>query len=583
MQPAEGSGRFGALAWLIARGVVNRTVRRARRARQPRYALALIVGIAYFWFIAHPRGGSGTGFTIGGLGSTAYLVYALGLAVLVASWWLFGSDEVALNFSVAEVQLLFAAPLTRRQLVAFKLLQAQIVILPSVLFSLVILGRAYGSVGERAVSLWIIYTTLYLHRVGASLVRESATEHGASGLRRHLGAIIVVAAAAVAVVWGVAAQIPTLRAGIAAGHTLDGAIAVLHAPTSRAVLYPFTLLLAPAFAPSLGAWLGALWPALLLVALHVIWVLRTDAAFEEAAAANASRRAVALVRRAGRATMPAASGIRRRFRLPLPVRSTPAAAIIWKNVTALGRTMAIRTVIAIAVAMVVAMVLLNQVMPPTDSVVVLVGRLAVGFAFMLVLAGPLWVRNDLRLDMLQLEVLRALPVRGATLVRAELGAALVTLAAVQVPMLLIGYVLAPPPNQITATWSGQTALLVTFLILVPVVSALGLLVQNAGALLFPGWIRLGMTRPGGVEAVGQGMLTMVGSLVVLTVCLAIPGAFGGALAVVGVARVGLWGLVPGAIVGAALVVGELWGITAWLGRVFERTDDMPDETAAAGA
>ena len=580
-QQNESRGRFAALRWLITRGVVNRFVRRARRARQPRYAIALIVGIAYFWFIAHPR--RGAGFVVAGTDSTAYLIYALGLAVLVASWWLFGSDEVALNFSVAEVQLLFPAPLTRRQVVAFKLLQAQVVILPSVLFSLVILGRASGSIVERAVSLWIIYTTLYLHRVGASLVRESAAEHGASGLRRHLGAIIVVAAVAVAVVRGVSTQIPALRAGIAAGNTLGAAIAVLHAPVSKAVLYPFRLLLAPAFAPSAGEWVRALWPALLLVAAHVVWVLRTDAAFEEAAATNAARRAVALARRAGRATMPAARGVRRRFRMKLPARSTPAVAIVWKNITALGRTMAIRTVIAICVAIVIAMVFLNQVMPATDSISVLIGRIALGVTFMLVLAGPLWVRNDLRLDMLQLEVLRSLPVRGATLVRAELAAALVTLAAVQVPMLLVGYALTPPKNPITVSWSGQTALLVTLLVLVPVVSALGLLVQNAGALLFPGWVRLGLARPGGIEAVGQGMLTMFGSVVVLTVCLIIPGALGGALAIVGVARAGLWGLVPGALLGAALVAAELWWITAWLGRVFERTDDIPDETAANAA
>jgi hypothetical protein len=160
---------------------------------------------------------------------------------------------------------------------------------------------------------------------------------------------------------------------------------------------------------------------------------------------------------------------------------------------------------------------------------------------------------------------------------------LVTLAAVQVPMLLVGYALTPPKNPITASWSGQTALLVTLLVVVPVVSALGLLVQNAGALLFPGWVRLGLARPGGIEAVGQGMLTMFGSLVVLTVCLAIPGALGGALAIWGVSHAGLWGLVPGAMLGAVVVAAELWWITAWLGRVFERTDDIPDETAANAA
>ena len=572
---------FSALVWLLARGVVNRTVRRVRRVRQPRYAVALIAGIAYLWLIVGPR--RQTVFTGVQPDGTAHLAYALGCAVLVASWWLFGSDEVALNFSTAEVQMLFPAPLTRRQLVAFKLLQAQFAIVISVVFWIALLGRAPGSIAERAVSLWIVFTTLYLHRVGSSLVRESAAEHGASGLRRHLGAIIVVTAAAAAVVWGIAAQIPALRAVLASGHTLGAAVAVLHTPTSKAVLYPFRLMLRPVFTASTGAWFGAVWPAILIVALHVVWVLRTDAGFEEAAAANAARRAVALAKRAGRASMPAARGVRRRFRLPLPARSTPAAAIAWKNILALGRTLALRTVVAVIIVVVLFMVFLNEVMPETDKLSVLAGRVALAIALMLLVAGPLWVRNDLRLDMLQLELLRSFPVRGATLVRAELSSALVTLAALQVPMLLAAYALNPVQNKIGRSWSDQTALLVTSLILLPAVSALGVLVQNAGVLLFPGWVRLGLSRPGGIEAIGQGIVTMFGSIVVLTVGLALPIVLGAPVAIVAVARVGLWGLVPGTVIGAAIVLGEVWLVTAWLGRVFERTDELPDETAPAGA
>src|SRR6185312_2830544 len=436
---------------------------------------------------------------------------------------------------------------------------------------------------ERAVSLWIVFTALYLHRVGASLVRESAAEHGAAGVRRHLVPIVVVAAALIAVGWGVATQLPALRAGIASGDTLGAAVAVLHAPASKAVLWPFRLVLAPVFTASTAAWLRALWPALVLVALHVVWVLRTDAAFEEAAAANAARRAVALARRAGRTAIPATRGVRRRFRLPLPARSSPAAAIVWKNAVALGRTFALRTVIAIVVAVVVFVVVLDSVLPQTDRLSVVAGPLNLAFALMLLLAGPLWVRNDLRLDMLQLELLRSFPVRGTTLVRAELCAALMTLGVVQVPVLLGAYVLNPVHNKVGQSWSDQTALLVTSLILLPTVSALGVLVQNAGALLFPGWIRLGLSRPGGVEAVGQGIVTMFGSLVVLTLGLALPLVFGGGVAIVVVSRVGLWGLVPGTVVGAAIVAAEVWGITAWLGGVFERTDEVPDETAPAAA
>lgn len=572
---------FAALAWLLVRGVVNRTVRRLRRARQPRYAVALIAGLAYLWFIVGPRRQAVfTGVVPDG---TAHLAYALGCALLVASWWLFGSDEVALNFSTAEVQMLFPAPVTRRQLVAFKLLQSQLLIVVNVLFWTALLGRAPGSLIERPVSLWIVFTTLYLHRVGSSLVRESAAEHGAAGLRRHLATFIVVAAALVALVWGIAAQLPALRAAIASGNTLGAAVAVLHSPTSKVVLYPFRLMLAPVFTPSATDWFGAVWPALLIVALHVAWVLRTDAAFEEAAAANASRRALALAKRAGRASMPAAGGVRRRFRLPLPAHSTPAAAIAWKNIVALGRTLAVRTVIAIVIVVVVVLVFLNQLLPETDKLSVIAGRLALAFALMLLFVGPLWVRNDLRLDMLELELLRSFPVRGATLVRAELSSALVTLAALQVPMLLAAYALNPVHNRIGQSWSDQSALLLTSLILLPSVSALGVLVQNAGVLLFPGWVRLGLSRPGGIEAIGQGIVTMFGSTLVLTVGLALPLVLGAPVAIVAVARVGLWGLVPGTAVGAAIVAGEVWLVTAWLGRVFERTDELPEEAAAPGA
>lgn len=572
---------FAALAWLLVRGVVNRTVRRLRRARQPRYAVALIAGLAYLWFIVGPRRQAVfTGVVPDG---TAHLAYALGCALLVASWWLFGSDEVALNFSTAEVQMLFPAPVTRRQLVAFKLLQSQLLIVVNVLFWTALLGRAPGSLIERPVSLWIVFTTLYLHRVGSSLVRESAAEHGAAGLRRHLATFIVVAAALVALVWGIAAQLPTLRAAIASGNTLGAAVAVLHSPTSKVVLYPFRLMLAPVFTPSATDWFDAVWPALLIVALHVAWVLRTDAAFEEAAAANASRRALALAKRAGRASMPAAGGVRRRFRLPLPAHSTPAAAIAWKNIVALGRTLAVRTVIAIVIVVVVVLVFLNQLLPETDKLSVIAGRLALAFALMLLFVGPLWVRNDLRLDMLELELLRSFPVRGATLVRAELSSALVTLAALQLPMLLAAYALNPVHNRIGQSWSDQTALLVTSLLLLPSVSALGVLVQNAGVLLFPGWVRLGLSRPGGIEAIGQGIVTMFGSTLVLTVGLALPLVLGAPVAIVAVARVGLWGLVPGTAVGAAIVAGEVWLVTAWLGRVFERTDELPEEAAAPGA
>ncbi len=579
------SPAFAPLGWLLWRATVNRGLRRAQRARQPRYALAVLAGLAYFWFVLY-RPGRQVSLGNAPPDGTVHLAYALGFALLAASWWLVGSDQVALNFSPAEVQLLFPAPVTRRQLVALKLLQWQLVVLFSVLIWVALLGRAPGSIVLRAVSLWIVFTTLHLHRVGASLVRESTAEHGAAGARRHLGPLIVFGAAAAAIVWGVVTQLPLLRAGIASGDALGAGVALLHTPITKAVLYPFRLVLAPLFTRSAHDWVLAVWPAFLILVGHYVWVMRTDAAFEEAAAENSARRARAMAARSGRHGAPVRVGARRRLRLPLAAHGAPAIALVWKNTLALGRTIALRTIIAISIILIAALVFTKALTPEHQSVGAFAGRVALGLAAMLVFAGPLWVRNDLRLDLMQLELLHSYPIRGSTVVRAEVGASLLVLSGVQLLLVLVAYAVIPAGDSLGGdlilSLSNRTALLAALVIMLPVCSALGVVVQNAGALLFPAWMRLGLSRPGGIEAVGQSILTMFGSVVVVSLLLLLPGVAGGVLAALTVSRFGLWGVLPGSLVAAALVAAELWWITAWLGRVFERTESVGEAGTEMG-
>ena len=122
------------------------------------------------------------------------------------------------------------------------------------------------------------------------------------------------------------------------------------------------------------------------------------------------------------------------------------------------------------------------------------------------------------------------------------------------------------------TLSERTAVLVVVILAAPAVNAANLLVQNAAALLFPAWVRLGLARPGGVEAMGQAIVTTFGSMLVLVVLLALPAIVGGILGLVLLARTGLWGLVPGAALASALVFAEIWVITGWLGGAFEKQE-----------
>jgi hypothetical protein len=107
----------------------------------------------------------------------------------------------------------------------------------------------------------------------------------------------------------------------------------------------------------------------------------------------------------------------------------------------------------------------------------------------------------------------------------------------------------------------------------PLLNALTLTVQNATALLFPDWVRLGPERTGGVEAIGQNLLTTVASLFALVLALVLPLLVGGGVGYAVWLRAGLApAVVVGSVLFAALVVAELYGALTWLGGVFEKTD-----------
>lgn len=564
---------MGALLWLVRTGARNRVVRRIRRVRQPRYLLAMLAGIAYFWFLLWrpQRDAPLAGAPVDG---TLHLGYALAIALLVASWWLLGTDEPALHFTGGEVQLLFPAPISRRQLVAYRVLQTQLVVVVSATIWTLLLARMAGPAVLRGIAFWVVLTTLYLHRVGASLTRAGALEHGAAGLRRAAAAIVVVGAALVVLVWSVMTLAPALRAELAAGDLWAALANLLGAPAMKGLLLPFRLLLAPIFAASAGEWLRTIWPAALILAVHYPWVLRTDTAFEESAADAAARRARSLAATRLRGARAGRPSRLRRFRLPLSPRGRPATAIIWKNLIALARTVSGVTLVVLGILSATALFIAGQIAPGSQGLLALIGYAALALAAALALFGPLWVRGDLRLDLLSLEVLRAAPLRGAAVVRAEIAGPTLILSVGQIALLLFAAVGIPRGAASALIDANRGVLLLCFVLTLPVLNGAAVTAQNAGALLFPAWQRLGLTRPSGVEALGQGILTLVGSASVLLLLLLLPMLIAGSAAWIVVSAVGAWAFIPCAAFGSLLVLAELWGITAWLGRVFERTEPL---------
>src|SRR6185437_4984189 len=238
------SAMIATFTWYIAHGFRNRAVRRIRRIREPRYAIALIVGVLYLWSIFFNPARSHNAMGSFALNGTAHLFYALGLTALAASWWLVGFEKLPIQYTPAEVQLLFPAPVLRRQLVELKILQAQLPVLLSCVLWLVILGRGSGSILLRCIALWVLFTALYLHRMSAWLVRTSLAEHGAAGARRGFITVLVIGTATVAAAWSLIHGLPALRAAFATHAPFRILSVALHLPVIAVLSYPFRLLLA---------------------------------------------------------------------------------------------------------------------------------------------------------------------------------------------------------------------------------------------------------------------------------------------------------------------------------------------------
>lgn len=562
---------FGYLAWHSAR---NRIARQLHHLRSPRYMAALLLGLAYIWFMVvaqRPAAAAGETPDPG----TLELVGAVALIGAVAWGWIFGVERRVLAFTPAEVTFLFSGPVSRRGLIQFKLLHSQLLILFNALLWTLILSRERFGVSSwlRVISIWVLLTTLSLHRLGASFVRTSLSEHGRLGARHRIVSLGVMGLVLIALTWSIADALPAIVA--ARGGTPREFLAAMQDVASRpvpnALTYPFRALVRPLTAHSVADWLQALWPALLLLILHYVWVIRSDSAFEEAAVEVSLRRARALAdhrhRRSSFFWAPAKASPPL-FRLA-PV-GWPAGAILWKNLVAATRTRRVRNV-AIALGGAGAIVAVLS-FDPEGTLTEIAGWLAASWAVITIVIGPQWVRNDLRGDLLKLDLLRSYPLRGWSVVIAEVAASTVMLTAIQLNLLLIAYLAFLGKQTMTPDLQERSLLLIAAVVYLPGINLLGMLIQNAAALLYPAWVRLGAGRPGGVEALGQNLLMMVVFVTLLALTLALPIALAGGSFLLLRSLLGGWAALPATVLALSTIAFEAALIVEWLGGTFERTD-----------
>lgn len=561
-----------ALLYLTRNSLRNRFALQARRLRQPRYALALVLGAAYFWLILlRPSVQPGQAPT--SLWLNAETVAAFGILLLMLGGWVFSGEKQALAFTQAEVHFLFPAPLTRRGLVSYKLFRSQLVILFNAVIWVFVLRRS-GSVLAaplRFVGTWMLFTNLSLHRLGAALVRTSLLQHGRAGVRRQLPAIVLGGAGVVAVALILRDAVPAIRAA-RSGDVFRAIEAATNLPAARALLFVPRIVVAPSFAQTTSAWLLAAGPALVMLVAQAIWVLRSDVAFEEAAvqaSVERARRIEARRRRSGPAATAAPSKVKRT--LPLAATGAPWVAILWKNTLLLMRNRRIGPVIGLALMAIVLSL-------PTVGSRGLDARFAaiacLAMAGLLVVLGSRVLQNDFRQDTEHLATLKTLPIRGARLVGAEVASSALPIATLQLALVVLAYAFTLGDEEIPIRLATRTSVLLLSPLVLLSVNATTVTIQNAAALLFPGWVRPTPIVGGGIEVMGQGILAT--GVLMLTFVVALLPASAVCIAV--------WWLLSGlpngwvfaVLAAACALLGEAWWAIRGLGRRFERLE--PSQT-----
>jgi len=552
-----------ALAYLRGTSLVNMLRGRLRRLRQPKYLFGAIAGAFYFWFffLRHLGNSPATAGLSSMLGDNrGELVGAAVLGLFVFLIWMLPGTQPGLAFSEAEVAFLFPAPLARRQLIHYKLLDGLITSLfGAIFFTLLSNGfRSGWSGGLRHFGgWWTLNANLALHQTAVALTIARLARCGIG----HLGRRLIL--------------VGLLVAGLAA----VGAMAVYSDPAKLSwLLWPTRLVVRPFFAADGASYALALAPALALLGLHYFWVLTMEAPFEDASIARAQRTGEVLARmRAGRGLRLAAAPTKaRRAPFALGDRLPPECALLWKNLM-LAPPYLNRWVWLGAAVFFAGLTAWLKSFPPADlpNPANFVGGISLALLVYLLIFGPQLARNDLRGDLLNVDLLKTYPLAGWRIVLGQLLAPTVILTSIAWLLLLAaGLGLAPSQEKFPWFTPGfRVAATLALGAVMPLLCAVQLLVPNAATLTFPAWAQASRNVGAGMEVQGQRLIFFAGQLFCLILAL-LPVVLASGLTI----AITPWLIgLPAAVLLAALpailiLAGELWLGVWWLGPKLERLD-----------
>jgi len=583
-----------ALFYLFTRSLANSLIHRFKRLRQPKYLLGLILAGTYIYFYFYR-------FLFAEFRSAKLIISpeeqelwrnigaGLLLSATLALSWILPSSRATINFSEAEIALLFPAPITRRRLVIFKILRSQVALLIISAFFTFVSGRWRTGIDAwtRTGSWWIILNTLSLHRIGASFALSRLHQRGLSDWKRRL-AFLAAVAALCAVVYYTWREMPGLRPSKlpkGADPLTPYLNQFLTAGPMPWLLAPFKLVVAPFFAHGAMPFFAALPAALGILGLHFLWVVRADASFEDAAIESAQKRSALLAAaRKGEVRVTPETGKARIPLFTLRPLGPQATAFLWKSFIRAGgrRTLGRWATFFIALAAGSFWLSHQNAESPTPAVVTLSIIIGTGCYFALLLSFVLvgqQAAGQLRQGIAGMDLLKTYPLPGWQFALGELLGPVLMGTAIQWIALSIGTTLAITLATAHAADAAQPILLGAggLALFLPLFNLGSAILPAAAALAFPGWMKPGdasNAAQGGLEVMGLRLLLGISQLLLIALAF-LPVAFFGAAAWFASGMftdVFAWKV--GSVVASAgfIVLLEAAAGIAWLGWLFERFD-----------
>ena len=526
------------LSWQSLRG---RGVGWLRLMKQPKYLVGTLVGIAWMGLFAlgpilranRPAGLEERFEELAAWLPAVETLAALALLVSLSLWWLWPFGKAMVELTETELHLLLPAPVRRRHIIQYAILRSQWGILFGCLMvSFFSAGGSASAFIWRFVSVWLLLTLWDLHRLGRGLWIARLRElPAATAWRRRAMALV-----AVGLLWTV--LIPAIASIVAALPALGGdvlphlreALAPQHlgdeAPMLAGLLTPARWVTGPVFAglapdtTLVGRLATLVWP-LLLVVLHNEWVVRSQAQFEEASLERSRRQAAR--RDSGTRFQKIKQSQRERTPFRLHGTGRPELAIIWKNLMMAHRTNLLVAVATGVAAVGVAAVVVGVTGLPNWLMTIMMVGGVLGMGMTPLMAGHQW-RNDLRTDLLRIDLLRTWPIEGWRLFVSQVlpAAIIATLyaAAAGGVVLIVGIAAGTSTDPSITLVPPELAASLGVPYVVLLLLGLATLLPP---LAWPSWIQLGRRRSGSAAHIGQGLLTGLGMMVALALGL-LPGA-----------------------------------------------------------